>query len=223
MIDVLKQLQPNVTEENFIQKKMLCIIEGDLEFRYIVKIFNLFGYTKGCYLLSNELIKVAWGDTLPRHINIVNEKCKFQGGSLKGRKVPFPAIDAFELYSRDLAIFDSVIVFFDGDKDKNNEVEEYFTEQFKDLEINNSLLVSIPCFESTLLDFCICGECRKTIDTINDEKYPCDKYKNNFSKLECFQGAKNLIVNLNQDKIDNLKTSKLIDVNKIIQNYMSTQ
>lgn len=223
MIDVLKQFQPNVAEESLIQKKILCIIEGDLEFRYIVKIFNLFGYTKSCYPLSTELIKVAWGDTFPRHINIVNEKCKFQGGSLKGRKVPFPAIDAFELYSRDLAIFDSVIVFFDGDKDKDNEVEEYFTEQFKDLEISNSLLVSIPCFESSLIDFCTCGKCREGIDDIKDGKYPCDKYKNNFSKLECFEGVKNLIVNLNQENINNLKFLKLISVNQIIQNYMSTQ
>ena len=221
MIDVLKQLQPHVTKESFVQKKILCIIEGDLEFRYIAKIFNIFGYTKGCYLLSNELIKVAWGDALPRHINIVNEKCKFQGGSLKGRRVPFPAIDAFELYSRDLTIFNSVIVLFDGDKDKESKVENYFKEVFKNLELDSALVVSVPCFESTLIDFCSCGKCRKTIDTIKDEKYPCDKYKHNFSKLECFEGAKNLIKNLNRDKIDNLNSSKLIEVNQIIQNYMS--
>lgn len=223
MIDVLKQLQPNVAEETLIQKKILCIIEGDLEFRYISKIFNLFGYKKGCYPLSAELVKVAWGDRLPKNINIVNEKCEFQGGSLKGRKVPFPAIDAFELYSRDLAIFDSVIVFFDGDKDKNNEVEEYFKEEFKDLGIDNSLLVSMPCFESTLIDFCICGKCREGINNIADGRYPCDKYKKNFSKLECFKGIKHLIVNLDNEKLDALATinSKLNPINNIIQNYMA--
>ena len=221
MIDVLKQLQPHVPKESSVQKKILCIIEGDLELRYIAKIFNLFGYTKGCYLLSNELIKIAWGDTLPRNINIVNEKCKFQGGSLKGRRVPFPAVDAFELYNRDLSIFDSVIVLFDGDKDKDNEVEEYFKEAFKNLKLENALLVSVPCFESTLIDFCSCGKCRDEINDIKEGKYPCDKYKNNFSKLECFEGVKNLIVNLNQNKIENLNSSKLIEVNQIIQNYMS--
>jgi len=223
MIDVLKQLQPKVAEESSIQKKILCIIEGDLEFRYLAKIFKLFGYTKDCYSLSNEFVKIAWGDKLPKHQNIVDEQCKFQGGSLKGRSVPFPAIDAFELYSRDLGIFDSVIVFFDGDKDKNNEVEEYFKEVFENLEIRNSLLVSSPCFESTLIDFCTCGKCREEIATIEEGKYPCDKYKNNFSKLECFKGSKHLIINLNQERIDNLKSSKLISVNQIIQNYMSNQ
>jgi len=223
MIDVLKQLQPKVSEESSIQKKILCIIEGDLEFRYLAKIFKLFGYTKDCYSLSNEFVKIAWGDMLPKNMNIVNEKCKFQGGSLKGRRVPFPAIDAFELYSGDLDIFDSVVVFFDGDKDKDNEVKEYFEEVFENLEISNSLLVSVSCFESTLIDFCICGKCRERINTIVDGKYPCDKYKNNFSKLECFEGSKHLIVNLNQDSIEDLKSSNLISVNQIIQNYMSTQ
>jgi len=223
MIDVLKQLQPKVSEESSIQKKILCIIEGDLEFRYLAKIFKLFGYTKDCYSLSSEFVKIAWGDMLPKNMNIVNEQCQFQGGSLKGRRVPFPAIDAFELYSGDLDIFDSVIVFFDGDKDKNNEVEEYFKEAFKDLEISNSLLVSVPCFESTLIDFCTCGKCREKIATIEEGKYPCDKYKNNFSKLECFKGAKHLIVNLNHYRIKHLESSKLISLNKIIQNYMSNQ
>ena len=221
MVDFLERLKPKGEEDNFFSKKVLCIIEGDLELRYIVKIFKLFGYTKGCYPLSNELIKIAWGGTLPRNVNIVNNKCKFQGGSLKGRKVPFPAIDAFELYSRDLAIFDSILVFFDGDKDKNNEVEEYFKEQFKDLKINNSLLVSMPCFESSLIDFCHCGSCREEIDNMEEGKYPCDKYKNNFSKLECFEGAKHLIISLKRDNIKKINDSSLIHVNKIIQNYMS--
>jgi len=223
MIDVLKQLQPNVAEEISIQKKILCIIEGDLEFRYLTKIFKLFGYTKDCYSLSNEFIKIAWGDKFPKHQNIVNEKCKFKGGSsVKGRRVPFPALDAFELYRHDLGIFDSVIVFFDGDKDRNSEVEEYFKEAFENLVIDNVLLVSIPCFESTLIDFCICGKCREEINTIADGKYPCDKYKQNFSKLECFGGTKHLIKNLNNKKINHLNTinSKLNDVNKIIQNFM---
>ena len=223
MIDVLKQLQPKVAEESAIQKKILCIIEGDLEFRYLAKIFKLFGYTEDCYSLSNEFVKIAWGDRLPKNMNIVNEQCQFQGGSLKGRAVPFPAIDAFELYSRDLGIFDSVIVFFDGDKDTNNEVEEYFKEVFENLVIDNVLLVSIPCFESTLMDFCICGKCREKINTMADGRYSCDKYKNNFSKLECFEGIKHLIVHLNHDRIENLKSSKLILVNNIIQNYMSNQ
>ena len=226
MLNYLDKLQQSGVEKSTVQKKILCIIEGDLEFRYIVKIFKLFGSKKECYALSEAFIKVAWGNNNVPNQNIVNTKCKFKGGgSVKGRKVPYPALDAFEMYADDLSIFESIIVFFDEDKDRliNNEVENYFKEAFENLELDNALLVSIPCFESTLIDFCTCGECRKTIDTIEDEKYPCSKYKNNFSKLKCFEGTKNLIVNLNQDKIDNLNASKLIQVNQIIQNYMSTQ
>ena len=235
MIDILKQLQPNVAEEVDIQKKILCIIEGDLEFRYLTKIFKLFGYTKDCYSLSNEFIKIAWGNKLPKHENIVNEKCKFQGGSLNGRAVPFPAIDAFELYSRDLDIFDSVIVFFDGDKDKNSEVEEYFKEAFENLVIDNVLLVSIPCFESTLIDFCICGYCRSIVDYIPNMQYPCIKYKGHkknkrlgikkysgaFRTLPCFKPEKAFVDSLNLNSLKNLKNSSLIQVTQLIQNYMN--
>jgi len=236
MLPFLKQLQPKTEEENSIKKKILCIIEGDLEFRYIVKIFKLFGYEKGCYHLSNELITVAWGDKFPKSQNIVNEKCLFQGGSsIKGRKVPFPAIDAFELYNRDLNIFDSVVVFFDGDKDNDNEVENYFKEEFKNLKITNTLLVSIPCFESTLIDFCYCGYCRKIMDYIPDLKYPCTKYKGHkkdkkkkrdkytgeFRKLPCFMPEKEFITTLEEEMLDNLEESGLIEVNQIIQNFMN--
>ncbi len=226
MLDYLDKLQQPVEEERTVQKKILCIIEGDLEFRYIVKVFKLFGSNKECYALSEDFIKVAWGNSNVPNQNIVNKKCQFKGGSsIKGRKVPYPALDAFEMYADDLTIFDSIIVFFDEDKDRliNHKVENYFKEAFKKLELDNALVVSVPCFESTLIDFCSCGKCRKTIESIEDKKYPCDKYKNNFSKLECFKGAKNLITKLNQNKIENLNASKLMEVNKIIQNYMSKE
>ncbi len=221
MID-LNALKPKVQESEYTKKKILCIIEGDLEFRYISKIFNLYGYEKGCYALSEEKIKIAWGIPKSKKENIVSIKCLFQGGSRKGANVPFPAIQSFELFARDLSIFDSILVFFDGDKDKDNEVEKYFIKAFKGIHISNVLLVSIPCFESTLIDFCICKKCRTHINTIKDEKYPCDKYKKNFSKLECFAGAKHLVSNLAINQIDTLKvkTSKLNDVNQIILTFM---
>jgi len=86
-------------------------------------------------------------------------------------------------------------------------------------------LVSIPCFESTLIDFCICGKCREEINSIAEGRYPCDKYKQNFSKLKCFIGIKHLIVNLNNKNINDLNhiNSKLNDVTKIIQNFMKTK
>ena len=224
MFSFLEEINPpQKIDKKPTHKRILCIIEGDLEFRYIVKIFKLFGYKGSCYSLSNELITIAWGNSTSKDQNIVQPNCKFQGGSLKGRKVPFPAIDAFTLYNRDLSIFDSVIVFFDGDKDKDNEVENYFKEQFKNLEIKNTLLVSMPCFESSLIDFCCCGSCREDIDNKEDGKYPCDKYKKSFSSLDCFKGAKDLIVNLNQEKIDILqeKGSILSQANSLIKTFMS--
>jgi len=205
-----------------IKKRILCIIEGDLELRYIVKIFKIFGYQNSCYQLTKELIRVAWGDRFLPFQNIVDFKCKFQGGSLKGKRVPIPARDAFEMYRNKMSCFDSIIVIFDRDKDKNNEIENYFIEKFQDLEIDNALLVSIPCFESTLIDFCSCRACREMIEDIDNEKYPCDKYKKNFSMLNCFNGTKNLIISLNIGTINNLKESKLLHVNQIINNFMNS-
>ncbi len=222
MLPYLESLKPNGIEKSFIQKKILCIIEGDLEFRYISKIFKLFGYTKGCYPLSEEFIKIAWGIPNSKEANIVNYKCNFQGGSRKSAKVPFPAIQAFELFNRDLIIFDSIVVFFDGDKDKNNEVENYFLEAFESLALPNTLLVSNPCFESSLINFCSCGNCREDMDSMEALKYPCDKYKDNFSSLECFNGAKHLISILTKDnlKILQINNSDLDNTTQIIQNFM---
>jgi len=224
MLANLESLKPNRPEvDASSQKKILCIIEGDLEFRYISKIFKLFGYEKSCYKLSEELIKIAWGKNSPFQ-NIVNRDCLFQGGSLRGSKVPLPAISAFEIFKRDLSIFDSVFVFFDRDKDKNQDVEDYFIEKFRFLEIHNCLLVSTPCFESSLVDFCSCGNCRKQINDITDERFPCDKYKNNFSKLACFSGSKHLISNLTNSNITDLQSmSKLNCVNHRIKSFMLKQ
>lgn len=218
-LESLKPHRPKIDDSS--AKKILCIIEGDLEFRYITKIFKLYGYKKSCYELSEELIKVAWGKNIPT-LNIVNKNCLFNGGSHKGRKVPFPAIDAFEIFKRDLSIFDSVFVFFDADLDKDNEVENYFVDKLDSLEISNCLLISNPCFESSLIDFCSCGNCRGKIEEIADEKNPCDKYKNNFSKLNCFDGSKHLVVNLVNENILKLKdkSSELNCVNNIIEKFI---
>ena len=225
MLANLESLKPNRPEVDSIpQKRILCIIEGDLEFRYISKIFKLCGYDKGCYKLSEKLVKVAWGKNIPT-LNIVNKDCLFQGGSLKNSKVPLPAIDAFEIFKRDLSIFSSVFVFFDSDLDREKEVENYFIEKFSSLEIHNCLLASTPCFESSLVDFCSCGNCREQINAIADEKFPCDKYKNNFSKLACFSGSRHLVSNLTNEDILDLqsKISKLNCINTSIKNFMLEQ
>jgi len=129
------------------------------------------------------------------------------------------------MYNQDLSIFNSIFVFFDSDKDNEKEVENYFTEKFSSLEIHNCLLISTPCFESSLIDFCSCGNCREQINNILDEKTPCEKYKKNFSKLACFSGSKHLVSNLTNKDILGLrsKTSELNCVNDCIENFMLKQ
>ena len=228
MLEYLESLKPNrIKKESSIQQKILCIIEGNLELQYIVKIFQLLGYKENCFELSETFIRVAWGKKLAKHQNIVSKTkkgCTFEGGSHKNSKVPFPAISAFELYGRDISFFDSVIVFFDSDKDVNKEVQNYFEKKFLNLEIENALLVSIPCFESTLIDFCSCGNCRERIENVANTKEECSKYKDGLINLKCFENlktGKGIVTNLKINNIESLKKSNLIQVNNIIQNYMS--
>ncbi len=226
MITLLEALKPNRPKvDNNPQKKILCILEGQLELKYLVKIFKLNGYVDDCLKLTEDFIKVAWCDKLPKHMNIVHKvdgDCKFDGGgTCKGSPVPTPAIKAFEMYSQDLSIFDSIFVFFDSDKDKNNEVQNYFINKFSSLEIVHCLLISTPCFESSLIDFCTCENCREDIEKMENKRLPCDKYKNNFSKLNCFNGSKHLISNLTNTNILDLKekSSELNCVNTIINEF----
>jgi len=238
MVNYLEKLiTSDASKKPVVPQKILCIIEGELELKYSVKIFQLFGYTKDCYALTEQFIKVSWGNHFPLNFNIVNKKCKFQGGSLKNHNTPKPAIQAFELFKDSLNLFDSIIVLFDGDEDKNNEVEEYFIEQFKKLRIKNYLLVSKPCFESTLIDFCSCNNCRKDIENMENARRPCDKYKNNFSSLNCFSKftneeykdkkvtAKGLVAYLDMSNIKSLETkdSKLNTVNLFISEFMDNK
>ncbi len=241
-LESLKPNRPKVTDS--IQKRILCIIEGELELKYIVKIFQLNGYSYDCFQLTEDIVKVAWCDKLPKHMNIVTKEkgtCKFDGGgSCKGSPVPTPAIKAFEMYNQDLSIFDSIFVFFDADKDRNKEVEKYFRNKFSSLKTQNCLLVSNPCFESSLIDFCFCGNCRKTIDYIpNISIYPCIKYKGESKKvkrkklkrerytgefrlLPCFAPPISFIEN--KLKIHNLlEKSNLNCVNDIIKDFMLKQ
>lgn len=227
MLSQLNALKPNRPKEaDGVRKRVLCILEGALELEYIVKIFKIFGYESDCFELTETFIRVAWGTKLPKHKNIVTQTkrgCKFEGGSHKGSKVPFPAISAFELYNRDIEFFDSVIVFFDADKDIDDEVENYFKEKFISLKIENVLLVSKPCFESTLIDFCSCGNCREKINTLAQTEVNCCEYKDGLSFLECFKNlrtGKGIVSNLERVNIDNLDSSCLTQVNQLIQNYM---
>jgi len=231
----LDSLLPNrpLPENTPRKNKILCIIEGDTEFRYITKIFKLNGYInssqqKDCFHLSENHIKIAWGKKFTPNINIVKETkrgCTFEGGNSGNEILPFQAVSAFEMYKSDLSIFDAVIVLFDADKDKNNQVQEYFEKALLNITINNTLIVSDPCFESSLIDYCTCNECRSTVDTLTNTQVPCDKFKNNLRNLQCFKISKTangFIQNMDQQNLISLSTtnSKLNTINYLISTYM---
>lgn len=238
MVSYLQELKTYKEEETVsttISKKLLCIIEGKRELKYITRIFTIFKSMQSCYDLTNTKIKIAWGNRFPMHINLVDESCNFQGGSLKNSPVPTPAIEAFEMYKTNLSFYDGIIVIFDGDKDKNNIVRNYFNAQFSYIGIEMCLVISDPCFESTLIDYCSCGNCKSTMLSLPNEAFPCDKYKNNFSSLNCFLNftnsnctnqkitSKGLITFLDMSNIINLKSnvSQLNPLNKLIENFIS--
>jgi len=231
----LDSLLPNrPIEESSPQKnKILCIIEGDTEFRYITKMFKLNGYInstqhKDCFNLSENYIKIAWGKKFTPNINIVKETkkgCTFEGGNSGSETLPFQAVSAFEMYKSDLSIFDSLIVLFDADEDKGNKVQEYFEKALINIDIDNTLIVSEPCFESSLIDFCTCGECKNKINLLKNTKVPCDKFKNNLKNLKCFEiskSANGFISNINEENLISLATtnSKLNTINHLVAKYM---
>lgn len=180
------------------KKKILCILEGQFELKYIIKIFKLLGFTEDCVELTNSIVKVAWGNKFPPLINLVDEKCSFAGGSsIKGSPVPKPAMQAFEMYRDSDDTFSSysgLIVMFDRDKDKNSTVESFFLKELKGVSIDNCLIVSDPCFESTLIDYCRCGNCRTEMNSIENTYPSCEKFKKKFSSLTCFKSFSNSIV-----------------------------
>lgn len=249
MIELLEKFKTYTEPEEIIESsslvgekksnKILCIIEGQTEFKYISKVFELYGYKKGCFSLSEEHVKVAWGSKFPQSYNLVNTKCSFPGGSCqKGFPVPWPAVKAYEMYKvadGEIPIYDSILVIFDSDKDKDNEVQKYFEKEFKNLNKPKLLLVSTPCFESAMIDFCQCGNCRNEIDSIKlEDKPPCEKYKKKFSSLSCFSKfsnsnctsekvtAEGLISYLDLDNINNIETP-LKSLHELISNLEINQ
>ena len=234
MIGFLEKFKTFNVEKESKKKynRILCIIEGETELKYIGKVFEIYGFQGTCSELSETYVKVAWGNKMPINVNIVDADCHFPGGgSIKGQPVPTPAISAFELFREGNTIptFDSVIIIFDSDKDKKNYVENYLKKELTEFNTENLLLISNPCFESTLVDFCKCGTCRDVINSIKSNgKPPCEKYKKKFSGLPCFSSfsnskyrnkrvkAEGLISCLIEDDLINLK-SELNDLNSIIK------
>jgi hypothetical protein len=147
-----------------------------------------------CQKLIEDFVVVRWGKAIPK----IQNYCEFQGGSQKNSPTPIPALEAFEFERGHLDNYFAVIIMFDGDKDNDRRVEKKLEELLNQINVQYVLLVSNPCFESTLIDYCKCNNCRDIINSKPNEKSPCDKYKNNFSKLPCFCGVDNLIANISE-------------------------
>ncbi|MEA2018963.1 MAG: hypothetical protein U9N59_11000 [Campylobacterota bacterium] len=212
MVEFLNQFKPELSKViSHSNKKILCILEGKEELKYIYNTFKLYDYSNGCDTLAKELIKVSWGRD-----NQIVKNCNFNGGGCyKGIPVPVPAIESYEFEKDNFWLYDNIIVMFDSDKDDESKVEKYFNTQIEDKLF---ILASEPCFESTLIDYCKCGNCRDDIEKLNEEKYPCDKYKNNFSSLHCFDGVGHLLVHLEDYTLQSV--SKLKTINNIVKNKM---
>ena len=150
-------------------------------------LFKLNGAKEQCDELSKNKIKVSWG----RDIIVVN-KCNFKGGGCyKDIPVPVPAQESLEFEKDNLWLYDSIIVMFDGDKDNNNKVNNYFLKKQESLG-NLILLVSQPCFESTLIDYCLCGKCRTDVNSMDETAFIGGKYVSQFEKeFATYQEAKN--------------------------------
>ncbi len=223
-INILKSLQTSVESDSKINK-ILCILEGKLELNLIFNLYKLLGYQECCDELSKEKINVGWGKDI-----IIVSNCNFKGGNRPKLKTPKGAIEAFNLYKSKINKYQAVVVVFDGDLDDNSEVENFFKSELPSLSIDKLLIVSQPCFEKTLIDFCKCGNCLSTVIALPDIKNSkCRKYKNSFPTLNCFKKFTNtkvqnmkvdsdlLVENLDSSNISSLSSvSLLFELNRII-------
>ena len=217
MVEVINFAKPELSRdiEFELPKKILCILEGQLELKYIYKQFKMCGYTKKCDDIDNDCIKLNWG----KEQKI--ENCNFDGGSnIKGFPTPKPALESLNKEEDNLWLYEYIIILFDSDKDFNNEVEYYILMKKNSKII---LLTSTPCFEATLIDYCYCGKAKELMNNIADTEYPCGKYKNNFSKLGCFIGINHLIQNLELFTTKNIKLNSIeYFINLFFDKYCKT-
>jgi hypothetical protein len=210
------QFKPELSTTSVsIYKKMLCIVEGQTELKYIYNLFRSFGFDGRCKELLSKHIKVSWGKT---QVTVKNY-CNFQGGSQDGSVVPRPAQEAFEFEKDNIELYSDIVVLFDSDKDKNEEVKNYFLDELNKIDTKSFLLSSKPCFEGSLIDYCRCGQCKIDIEKLDEENRPCDRYKNNFSKLNCFNGVGALIDSISKDDTKYLAQnhSQLLNLSRFIE------
>lgn len=215
-ISILNSLKTNTNSPKI--DKVLCILEGKLELNIIFRIYNLLGLSECCDKLALEKIKVIWGKG-----NQVVSNCNFNGGHQSGSPTPLPAKEAFNLYKTKIDSFNGILTIFDGDVDTNSEIEIFFNNEYSNINVKKYLLVSQPCFEKTLIDFCSCGQCLTIALALPENPASkCQKYKTNFPQLPCFKSFTNsnyrrrqvssdiLVDKLDMNNLSNLSTTSKI-------------
>ena len=206
-VSILNSLKPNTDSAKI--DKLLCILEGNLELKIIFQIYNLLGLSESCNELVSKKIKVIWGKDKQ-----VVSNCKFNGGHQRGSPSPLPAKEAFKLYKNKINSFNGVLTIFDGDVDTNSEIETFFKEEYRGINVKKYLLVSQPCFEKTLIDFCSCGQCLSiAVNLPENPVSKCQKYKTNFPKLPCFKSFTNS--NYKKREVNADKLVEKLDMNNL--------
>ena len=217
MVEIINFAKPELNKDikSKLSKKILCIIEGKLELKYIHKIFQICGYTKKCDDLDRDYIKLSWG----KEQKI--KKCNFQGGDIKNFPTPKPAIESLNQEKDNFWLYEYIIILFDSDRDMNHIVENHILNEKNEKII---LLTSNPCFEATLIDYC--KTAKKNIETKNinkNGKSSCEEYKKNFSKLGCSQGVSYLIHNLKLFTTQNIQLNTIrYHINLFFNKYSKT-
>lgn len=228
-ISILSSLNTNSNIPKAKTDKILCILEGKLELNMVFKIFNLLGYCSSCDDLALNKIKVVWG----KEDKIIKD-CNFNGGNQKASPSPKPAQEGYNLYKNKINIFKGILVIFDGDVDTNSEIETFFNNEYNTINVKKYLLVSQPCFEKTLIDFCTCGACLTIASNLSENQTSkCKKYKANFTQLPCFKSFTNsnyknrqvnpeiLVENLDiKNLLDLSTTSKITELKDFINSVL---
>lgn len=217
-VSLLKSLQTTANAPRI--DKILCILEGKLELNIIFRIFNLLGFSNCCDDLASKKIKVAWGKE-----NQIVSNCNFNGGHQTGALTPLPAKEAYNVYKNKVNSYKGILTIFDSDVDINSNIENFFINEYQTINIEKYLLVSNPCFEKTLIDFCSCGQCLTIALALPENPTSkCQKYKTNFPQLPCFKSFTNTNYKKRQvnpdilvEKLDINNLSGLSEISKITE------
>lgn len=133
-------------DEEEIDSKILCILEGNDELEFVKKTYSLF-FDKA---ISHEgfvddVIELSWGKNPIKWTSAIG----FQGGSLPGARAPLPVLEALE--SKNLNAYKAILVMFDADLDDNAYVYGEAGSKLNEAGAAHYIFYSEPCVEAELL------------------------------------------------------------------------